>query len=290
MILSQRNKWCNKLKNFTIVSNIIKDEELKRAKKIKDIILSKGQDYIVSICEMEECINFDFTDTDCIIVLGGDGTMLRVAKDTVNYCIPVIGVNLGNLGFLTEVEIDSVSEAIDRLISGDYTIEERMMLEGVALCEQSDGKSTVALNDIVLSRRMDMMLVGYRVVVNGKFLKDFYADGIIISSPTGSTGYNMSAGGSIVEPSARLMVLTAVCPHTLDTRSIILSPDDKVEIEVLPPKGDKDPSVGAYFDGRSIAVLSPGDKVMVKKSKVTTRICKLSNTGFLEVLNKKMNG
>lgn len=275
------------MNHFTIVSNRIKDSELNIAVDVKNKILAKCSEAVVNIAEMEECKDLNYDNVDCVIVLGGDGTLLRVAKDTMHSDVPLIGVNLGTLGYLAEVELAAIDEAIDSMLNDEYHIENRMMLEGSVISDNA-GKVN-ALNDVVLSRRLDLQLVGYRVYVNNVFLSDFFADGIILSSPTGSTGYNMSAGGSIVEPNAELIVLTPVCPHTLNTRSIILSSSDEILVEILPPKGERPVEVGVYFDGGNTKILSPGDKVLIKKSDISTRICKLSDEGFLEILQKKMN-
>lgn len=277
---------------FTLITNEIKDEGMARAKEIASEILKVSDDIKVYIAEMQQCRDFDFKDTECIIVLGGDGTLLRVAQDTSDKDIPIIGINTGNLGYLAEVEYSNVSNAIQKLFVGQYHIEERMMLDGQIVNSEYEGNPSEkisALNDVVLSRKSELQIVGYRVYVNGLHLKDFYADGIIIGTPTGSTGYNMSAGGPIVEPNAKLILLTPVCPHTLNTRSIILSADDIVEIEILPSKGDKPVLVGAYFDGRNDINLVHGDKIKVMKSDTVTKICKISHVGFLELLQKKMS-
>lgn len=165
------------------------------------------------------------------------------------------------------------------------------MLAGCTVKNGVKSELEHALNDIVLSRRGDTQLVGCRVSVNGVFLSDFYADGIIISSPTGSTGYNISAGGPIVEPSARLMVLTPVAPHTLKSRSIVLSDEDHIRIELLPArtKSGTETEAGAYFDGINCGVLGAGDSVEVRKSIRVCRIVKLGDDGFLQVVQKKLS-
>lgn len=270
--------------HFTLVSNSIKDENLVKAKEIADRIKKHSDKITVDIIEMQQCSRYAFDNTECILVVGGDGTLLRVAQDTAEKDIPIIGINIGHLGFLAEVDLVNLDDAMERLINEQYHIEERMMLDGF-----NDKLRISSLNDVVLSRRMDLQIVGYRVSVNGQHLKDYFADGIIISTPTGSTGYNMSAGGSIVEPNAKLIVLTPVCPHTLNTRSIILSAEDVIEVEILPSSGDKPVDVGAYFDGRNDMLLGSGDKITVTKSKNITKIAKIGHIGFLELLQKKMS-
>ena len=277
------------MNRIAIVTNEIKDKDLLFAKKIRDSIEKKYPDVQVSITEMNEVSKNTIGQAKCIMVLGGDGTMLRVAKDTIDFDIPLIGINLGAVGFLAEVEQNNIDEAIKLLIADEYNLETRMMLEGSVVREGQVIKKQVALNDVVLSRRGDLQLIGYRVLVNGTYLNDFYADGIILSTPTGSTGYNMSAGGSIVEPMAILIMLTPVCPHTLSTRSIVLSASDKVEVMILPPKGNKESEVGAYFDGGQSEIISQGDSVIIEKSAKSIKLCRLSSQSFLEILQKKMN-
>ena len=275
------------MKKFIIVSNIVKDPELKIAYELEERMKKTGAE-VCGVHEMNDIKTVDVGICECVLVVGGDGTMLRVAKDIMDYGLPIIGVNLGDLGFLTEIEITNIENAIGAIMNDKYHIEERMMLDGVVCRENKLDKVTSALNDVVLSRRGDLQIIGYRVYVNGLYLNDFFADGIILSTPTGSTGYNMSAGGPIVEPKAQLMVLTPVSPHTLSTRSIMLSASDKVEVEILPPKGNKGIEVGVYFDGGDSKILTEGDKVSITKGHKVIRILKISDMSFLEVLHKKM--
>lgn len=277
------------MKKYTIVSNSIKDPELKVAKKLKKQMLQVDADVEIGLYDMDDYGKSDIEGSECILVLGGDGTMLKVAKDTSDLGIPLLGVNLGTLGFLAEVEVSNVKKAFEALLCGNYSIEDRMMLSGDVFIDKKMVQKASALNDIVLSRRGDLQIIGYRIYVNGLYLNDFYADGIILSTPTGSTGYNMSAGGSIVEPKAKLMVLTPVCPHTLSNRSIMLSATDKVEVEILPPKGDRNIEVGVYFDGGNAQVLNQDDRVVITKSHKVTKLVKLSDMSFLETLHHKMN-
>lgn len=284
------------MKRFYIMPNHLKDVDLKIAFSVRDELYrcDPGVEVMVEEKIEERTSGRIAADTECVIVLGGDGTMIRAANDIVGLGIPLIGINLGTLGYLTEVERDNIPDAMRRLVADDYHIEERMMLAGVADCKEegmgaADTKAISALNDIVLTRCGDFQIIGYRVFVNGKYLNDFYADGIILSTPTGSSGYNLSAGGSIVEPRARLIVLTPVCPHTISNRSIILSPEDKIEIEVLPPRGEKPVEVEVCFDGVGQGILHPGDKVTVFRSSQVTKMVKLSDAGFLEVLHKRLS-
>lgn len=284
------------MKRFYIMPNHLKDADLKVAAMVREELYrcDPGVEVVIEESIEERSSGRITAETECIIVLGGDGTMIRAANDIVGLGIPLIGINLGTLGYLTEIEQNHIPDAMRRLVSDDYHMEERMMLAGVIDCngagtEAAGIEEISALNDVVLTRHGDFQIIGYRVSVNGKYLNDFYADGMILSTPTGSSGYNLSAGGSIVEPRARLIVLTPVCPHTMSTRSIILSPEDKIEIEVLPPRGEKPVEVEACFDGTGRGILHPGDRVTVFRSSQVTKMIKLSDVGFLEVLHKKLS-
>ena len=227
----------------------------------------------------------------CMIVLGGDGTMLKAAKETAFSRIPLLGVNLGTMGYLAEVEVASLEEALERLLRGDYTVEERMMLSGSV--RRGDGSRETAqldaLNDVTVTRCGPMQVVPLRIWVNGQLLSGYGADGIVIATPTGSTGYNLSAGGPIVEPEAGLILLTPICPHTLNTRSVVLCDRDEVEVEIgRKPSGDVQ-EVEVSFDGALLTRLRSGDRVRVKKSERTTSIIRLSEPAFLERLHRKMS-
>ncbi|MCQ2522136.1 MAG: NAD(+)/NADH kinase [Lachnospiraceae bacterium] len=272
------------MKNFVLLTNPVKDAAGIVAKKVEDELLAIRSDVSVTIVSGDVESPVFPKETECLIALGGDGTMLLAAQKVMGTRIPIIGVNLGHIGYLSEVEETSLTESLKALCEDKLQVEERMMLSG-AVGEKQES----ALNDVVLSRRGDMQLVGYRVSVNERHLYDFYADGMIVSTPTGSTGYNLSAGGPIVEPSARLMVLTPVCPHTLQSRSIVLSPQDQITIEILPARGDKFLEVGLSFDGKKAITLGEGEKVSICAANEVTRIVKLNDTGFLDTLHQKMD-
>ena len=175
-------------------------------------------------------------ETECILVLGGDGTLIEAARDTIELDIPLLGINLGALGFLAEVEKANIEHALGLLIQDEYQIENRMMLNGQIYRGAECIESSHALNDIVITRSGSLQIIHFHIYVNGQFLKGYDADGVIVSTPTGSTGYSMSAGGPIVEPKAKLIVVTPICPHTLSTRSIVFSAEDEIVIEMIAGK------------------------------------------------------
>ncbi len=275
--------------NFFIITNQKRDGDLTITRKIEKYLLSRGKEALVHISEKRENGGYIDSDTipsetECVIVVGGDGTLLSTARDISNLELPILGVNVGTLGFLADAEVSRLDESLDCLLNDAYEIEERMMLcgmvkslEGTLLAESR------ALNDVILHTRGDLHIVDYRIYVNGKYLGDFRADGIIVCTPTGSTAYSMSAGGPIIEPKARMMVITPICPHTLNTRSIVLSAEDTVKVSVL--KGDS----SAHFDGVTGRVLEKGDYVEVRKSSQVTRIVRTNPDSFLAILSRKFS-
>ena len=260
------------MERFCIVTNKSKDVNLEVTGHIKDYLISHGKECVVAdsatgLSKESNAIGREFMsqipeDTDCCIVLGGDGTMLQAARSVAFQDIPLLGVNLGTLGYLAEVEKSGIDEAMSRLLSGDYYVEDRMMLRGV-LGDRKD----YALNDIVISRASDIQAIDYNIYVNDLLLYSYHADGIIISTPTGSTGYNMSAGGPIVEPSANMTLLTPICPHTLNSRSMVLSADARIEVELLPGRSKRNPKVVAAYDGSGAIEMNSGDRMVINKSK-----------------------
>lgn len=286
------------MKHFLIYTNRHKDKDLATAKRIRDYLERKGQQASVKISEggwketeagEEDGFPTDIPlDVDCMLVLGGDGTVLQAARETMRRNIPIIGVNLGTLGYMTEIEPANLEESLDRLIEGDYEQESRMMLNGRAYLGQGRTAEGWALNDIVISRSGSLQIIRFDIYVNGQFLNGYSADGMIVTTPTGSTGYNLSAGGPLIEPRARLIMLTPICPHTLNQRSIILSPEDVIEIEIPRGKDGRVQTVEASFDGSYVIPLSTGDKIRIAKSEKMTEFIQLNQVSFLEALHKKM--
>jgi NAD+ kinase len=224
-------------------------------------------------------------DTECILVLGGDGTLIRAATKVESLQIPLIGVNLGTLGYLCELEESTVFPAIDRMMADDYEIEERMMLTG---WQNKQEEAKVALNDIVIHRTGDLSILSFHVYVNGEFLNTYRGDGMIVATPTGSTGYSMSAGGPIVDPKAKVLLLTPINAHNLNSKSIVLSAEDEIVIEIGTRRAERDEQAAVSFDGDEAARLFVGDRFVVSQASRVTRICKLSKKSFLQSLRKKM--
>ena len=278
------------MRNFRLITNAFKDKDLHLSRRIVSYIEDKGGRAGISVSNIEGVVAEDFPltdipdDTECIIVLGGDGTLIRAATKVESLGIPLIGVNLGTLGYLCELEETSVFAAIDRLMSDQFTIEERIMLSA-----QIDGsaRTQFALNDVVIHWTGDLSMLQLQVYVNGNFLTTYHADGIIVATPTGSTGYNLSAGGPIVDPKSKLL-LTPINAHDLNGQSIVLSADDVVEIEMGSRRFQKDEKACVSFDGDTTIHMKVGDRLKVARGNSVIQICKLNNQSFLEILRKKM--
>ncbi len=284
------------MERFLIRTNESKDKELKVTKSIEAFLKDHGK--TVAIESLDDAkiygkeVSAVFSEEerpDAVIVLGGDGTMLRSARDYVEEGIPLLGVNLGGLGYLTEVDRENIFPSLERLVKGDFFIEERMMLEGNVIRGKTPVNRAIALNDISVLKSQPFRAINFDVYVNGQFLKAYSADGVVVSTPTGSTGYNLSAGGPIVEPGADLLVLTPVCPHTMNSRSIILSAEDEILIEIKEAKNGGEQLSFAMSDGASHFELKTGDGFVMRRSDKRTRIIKLNRASFLDVLKEKMN-
>lgn len=277
------------MKHFYVITNEKKDPGLATTYEIQKILEKKGAECVIGT----QCDKIG-EQTECILVLGGDGTLLQAARDTFEMTVPLIGVNLGTLGFMAEVEKQHIEEAIDALLEDKFKLESRMMLDGTILLKSRDNQPAKdlqahALNDVVVSRQGGLKLLSYDVYVNGQYLTQYQADGVIIATPTGSTGYNMSAGGPIVEPEAELLLLTPICPHSLSVRSIILSADDTIEVRIGYGRNNELQEASVNFDGSVDQKLSSGDSIIIKRSKQTTQFVRINQAGFLENLHRKMS-
>lgn len=283
------------MEHFYVITNPTKDPGLKTACSIREYLARHGKECIVDEgTKKSDREGYTYKEqvsreVDCVIVLGGDGTLLQAATDLADRDIPFLGINFGTLGFLAEVNRTGIEDALEKLIKDEFEIEKRMMLCGKSYGTQGMKDEARALNDIVITRKGSLQIIHFNIYVNGQFLHRYQADGMIISTPTGSTGYSLSAGGPIVEPKANLILLSPICPHSMQSRSIVLSSEDTVVVEIESGRDGDIQEVEAIFDGCHKVSLCTGEKIEVKKSKKTTGIVKLSQMSFLEVLHRKMS-
>lgn len=283
------------MNKFYVISNASKDKDLKITGIVEEILKKNDKKYKINSLS---CTKTDYCytdksdideDTECIIIIGGDGTLIQAARDLADIDIPIIGVNLGHLGYLTEIEPDSIEELLNMIFKDEYKIESRIMLTGSVLRDGNNIYEDIALNDIILGRYGNLQVIDFKIYVNDEYLNLYSADGVIISTPTGSTAYNLSAGGPILEPGANIMVITPICSHTLGSRSIVLSADSEIKIEICPSRHSEE-NTKVYFDGNTSYFLETGDIVKINRSNLCTKLMKLNHMSFVELLHKKMEG
>jgi NAD+ kinase len=223
-------------------------------------------------------------EVDLLLVFGGDGTMLRLAGEIAGSRTPILGVNIGSLGFLTAVPSDELAPALRQVWKGEFTFESRALIHASGrgngqMIEQS------ALNDIVISRGIASRLIELEVKINGNPLTRYRCDGLIVSSPTGSTAYSLAAGGAVVFPTSQVIEITPICPHTLSNRSLIVPLTARIEVKVVSPR----PATILSADGQVITELSTGDQLTISRSRRTVRLMHLAGTSFCETLRRKLH-
>ncbi len=277
------------MNNFLVVTNKQKDSAFACTNRIRGYLERYGKSCFTETGDVSE-LNIP-AGVECVIVLGGDGTLLRAARNAADAKVPLIGVNLGTMGYLAEVDSAYLEEALDQLMADDFTREKRMMLSGRVVCAggAKGRREDCALNDIAITRRGSLQIITFHIYVNGQLLHTCHADGILVATPTGSTGYNLSAGGPIVEPHAQLILLTPICPHTMSSRTIVLSAEDEVAIEIGENKKGFVQEVEACFDGSVTMEMYARDRMEIKRAEKVTEMLKLSQDSFVEVLHKKMD-
>lgn len=285
------------MNRFLIITNTEKDRDLSLTRRIESYIHEAGKQAtlfrISSILERTTPQDIP-EDIECAIVLGGDGTIIKTANDLITYDIPILGVNLGTIGFLAEIEEHHIAEALDCLFQDDYHVESRLMISGEVKYSNSDTINTTenagnALNDIVITRKGLSRIISLRIYVNDQLVDNFRGDGVIISTPTGSTAYNLSAGGPIVISQANVMVITPICPHSLSPRSLVVSAEDTVKVVVGKSKKTQDAEAIASFDGNKEIELGTDDVIYIKKAQYDTKLIQLNHTGIYEILQSKLS-
>lgn len=220
---------------------------------------------------------------DVVLSFGGDGTMLRTAHAVGRAAKPILGVNIGRLGFLADVEVAELEDTIGRLESGDFRVEERSVLS-VDFSEFGDGEASFALNEVVIERGASAGMITVDVEVDGRFLNSYWADGLIIATPTGSTAYSLSLGGPIIAPESGVIVITPIAPHTLTVRPIVLSIDSRITVRVRA----SGPSYLIAVDGRSRTLAEQGIPLAVCRADYVVRLVKLPERDYFETLRNKL--
>ena len=267
-----------------VIRNTDKEETLVISQKIEQYLSERGKSCYISDTGEDLPLS-----CESALVLGGDGTLLRAAKVVLERQLPLLGINLGTLGYLAEIGIETLYNALDQLLLGEYTVEKRMMLYGSVYSKGQKIVSDTALNDIVIRRTKQLRTFRISSYVNGQHLTAYSADGVIVSTATGSTGYSLSVGGPIVSPEAQITMLTPLAAHTLISRSIILPGTDHIRITIDEgSSGPEENVANAAFDGEDRIPVGVGDYIEIRKARLCTNIIKINNISFLEVLRSKM--
>lgn len=278
------------MKNIAIMPNVKKDIGLVWTKKIVDDLKDKAVIYMDKLYEMSG-IPAIYTENiydkiETLIVLGGDGTILQVADECARHGIAVLGVNLGRVGFMSEVEVDDIEAAVQKLLSGEYRIQSRMMLK-IEIRQNGSVQGTYyALNDVVIAKSPKARLIYMKLYADGEQVNAYTADGVVIATPTGSTGYSLSAGGPVVDPSMELCVATPICAHMLSARAAVMSPDKELVIRL---DDEQNNEAAVSIDGDTQAHIRHGDEVVITKAEYKTRLIKIGNQSFYDTLIRKLS-
>ena len=226
-------------------------------------------------------------DLDLIVVLGGDGTLLHIAETASRYCIPVLGINMGNLGFLTELAENETYQALEKILAGDVTIENRLMLRARLLSEEQPTAYRYALNDVVITRNLLDRLLNLATVADDQYITTYRADGLIFSSPTGSTAYNLSAGGPLVYPGLATITVTPICPFMLSSRPIILPADKRIKTRY--EAGSKSERAQIIIDGQPFWQMKDGDELEIETAKQFLQLVISSKRDYFTILRNKLH-
>ncbi len=280
------------MNRFLLVTHEERDAGSAFAASIRDYIESRGGSSVIVVMNKREWSQDwiraqieQYKPFNYAIVFGGDGTFVRCSRDMADMKIPVIGVNLGNLGYLCELERDQVRDAVDRIMEGSFEVEKRLMIKGRMNDEYFRKR---ALNDIVIHRADSCQMIRLRITVNGEYLLTINADGVIIATPTGSTSYNLSAGGPIVDPKAEIILITPLCAHGLRKESIAVGADSDIVVELEARRLYEPEMATVSFDGEYGPRMQVGDRIEIIRSTKNIRTLKLNNLSFVQILRKKM--
>ena len=272
------------MKKAIIVPNYLKSESIEFCQTARKMLCDLGYDVLVLGESDDPTEKADFA-----LVLGGDGTILHACKKLYMLDIPVLGVNFGNLGFLTACNPDTATECINKVVNGEFETENRIMLRCSVLRDGTEVGSFVALNEVTLFRSAMKKAISAEVYINGLHVENVLGDGVIISTPTGSTAYNMSAGGPVLMPESDNMVITPLAPMRFVCASIVTESKDDIEIRVKINEALSDSAVRLEIDGSSSFDIYDGDILKIKRVEKTAKIIKVNNTSFYHTLRKKLS-
>ncbi|MDN5346921.1 MAG: kinase [Clostridia bacterium] len=279
------------MQSFGLVINLGKKRVKKVTPELINWLEARGKQVFLPInkagilgCPERGIAEERLGETDCLIALGGDGTLLRAARLVSDSGTPILGVNLGHLGFLTEIELGELYPALTELLAGNFSIEERMMLQSEVLREEKTLAGYRALNDVVITKGAFSRMLRLEVYVRGAYLDTYPADGLILSTPTGSTAYSLSAGGPLVAPELEVTILTPICPHTLYARPLVVPAGQEVRVHVHAQGAE----VMLTVDGQQGLHLQDGDVILVNRAHMPARLVRLKERSFYALVREKL--
>ncbi|MBI4745043.1 MAG: NAD(+)/NADH kinase [Deltaproteobacteria bacterium] len=278
------------MKRIGIIAKTDKAQTVEVSKELIPWLKGRGIEPVIdeglgALLGISGCCPMNQIASKCnmLLVLGGDGTLLAAARLVGATGIPILGVNLGSLGFLTEITIHELYPAMEKVLKGEYETEERVMLSARVIRDRIEISGYEVLNDVFVSRGSTARIVDLETKINGDYVTTYKADGLIVSTPTGSTAYSLSAGGPIIYPSLHAFALTPICPHTLAQRPVIVSDDSVITISILSKE-----DILITHDGIAGPALHYGDIVEVKKADAVIHLIKSPYRNYYEVLRKKL--
>lgn len=270
--------------NFYIISGGKKEQNFETSEEIKRYLEKHGK--CARIEKMFATVGQEDW-ADMVIVLGGDGSMIQAAKHFAGRGIPILGVNFGTLGFLTEVERPKIKKALDSILAGRYEVEKRMALTG--RLQGDDSEARLAVNEFIIGKQDFGHMITTRVYVDNELMDTYVADAILVSTPTGSTAYNLSAAGPVLAPGMEAMIITPVCPHSLNKRSLVVSAETRLRIEVGQTKEQYHDEAAVRGDGKMLWTVSTGDIIWIEKAVTTFDMVSLGDVSFFEKMRSKLN-
>jgi NAD+ kinase len=281
-------------KTIGIIANKGKPEARIVARELLYLLEARGAQVVldeniatdVGRAELSTHVEHMGSQADMICVLGGDGTLLGIARQLAGRSIPILGINLGTLGFLSEAEPEDLPRAVDNLLSGKYAVEQRMMLEATLVRNGRTLGTYTAMNDIGIAKGAFCRIIQCAVFLDDEYVATFNGDGVIVSTPTGSTAYSLSAGGPIVAPNVDILLLTPVAPHSLTARPMVLGANQTIRVEVDAVHKE----MGLSIDGQFGYRLEGGDQIFINKSPHVTPLVKWKKSGFFEAIRTKLQG
>ena len=265
------------MKKIILLGDISKKKIRETITRLEPLFRKKSHLSVINISDEDALMT---VTADLVFVFGGDGTILSASRKLYDKQIPLIGVHLGKFGFLAELTLQDINDSLERLCSGEYVISQRMLLTCKVIRSKQVINETVGLNDAVISRTSLSRLISIKLYINEKIVTTYSSDGLIVSTPAGSTAHSLSAGGPIVTPDMEAFIITPICPHTLSNRPLVVSGDSKIEMEQI----SESKGVGLTVDGQVYFDVKAGDRVVIEKAQKKLQLIDTQTRTFYDVL------